>query len=192
MSPSIVLQELQVERKRAGPALISLRGDHASAYRLWVVVVLAVIAISLVAVFLTRFRLSAIEAPGRLETSVANRGKRFFIERASRQGIPPPPKDKDRKSSIAQGDMLYGIDCSMCHGRDGRATTDMGRWMYPRAVDLTSAEAQSYSDRELFWTIKNGIRFSGMPAFGKVESDENIWNLVNFVRSLGAKPKNGG
>jgi mono/diheme cytochrome c family protein len=155
----------------------------------WVVLAIAALAIVLVAVFLMRFRLSAIESPGRLETSVADWGKRFFIERASRQGIPPPPKDK--KASIAQGDMLYGIDCSMCHGRDGHATTDMGRWMYPRAVDLTSAEAQRFSDRELFWTIKNGIRFSGMPAFGKVESDEHIWNLVNFVRSLGSKAKTG-
>ncbi|MBV9874129.1 MAG: cytochrome c, partial [Verrucomicrobia bacterium] len=38
--------------------------------------------------------------------------------------------------------------------------------------------------RELFWIVKNGIRFSGMPAFGKVESDEHIWNLVNYLRTL--------
>lgn len=56
--------------------------------------------------------------------------------------------------------------------------------MYPRAADLTAVNAQSYSDRELFWIIKNGIRLSGMPAFGKVESDEHIWDLVFFVRAL--------
>jgi mono/diheme cytochrome c family protein len=32
--------------------------------------------------------------------------------------------------------------------------------------------------------VKNGIRLSGMPAFGRVESDEHIWNLVHFVRTL--------
>jgi len=58
--------------------------------------------------------------------------------------------------------------------------------MYPRASDLTSREVQDYSDRELFWIVKNGIRLSGMPAFGKVESDEHIWNLVNYVRTLRA------
>jgi hypothetical protein len=60
--------------------------------------------------------------------------------------------------------------------------------MYPRAADLTSADAQSYSDRELFWTIKNGVRLSGMPAFEKVEPDEHIWDLVFFVRTLPKPP----
>jgi mono/diheme cytochrome c family protein len=56
--------------------------------------------------------------------------------------------------------------------------------MYPRATDLTSKEVQRYSDQELFWIIKNGIRFTGMPAFGKVETADNIWGLVNYVRTL--------
>jgi mono/diheme cytochrome c family protein len=66
--------------------------------------------------------------------------------------------------------------------------------MYPRASDLTSLEVQQYSDRELFWIVKNGIRLSGMPAFGRVESDEHIWNLVHYVRTLreSARPDNGG
>lgn len=58
--------------------------------------------------------------------------------------------------------------------------------MYPRAADLTSREVQQYSDRELFWIVKNGVRLSGMPAFGNVEPDEHIWNLVHYVRTLRA------
>jgi mono/diheme cytochrome c family protein len=60
--------------------------------------------------------------------------------------------------------------------------------MYPRVADLTSRYTQSYSDQELFWIIKNGIRLSGMPAFGKVESDEHIWDLVLYVRMLPRAP----
>jgi mono/diheme cytochrome c family protein len=45
------------------------------------------------------------------------------------------------------------------------------------------------SDRELFWVIKNGIRLSGMPGFAKIESDEQIWELTYYVRSLGKQPK---
>ena len=56
--------------------------------------------------------------------------------------------------------------------------------MYPRASDLASSAVQQYSDRELFWIVKNGIRLSGMPAFGKVESDEHIWNLAEALRFL--------
>lgn len=56
--------------------------------------------------------------------------------------------------------------------------------MYPKAADLISRESQSYSDQEAFWIIKNGIRLSGMPAFGEVESDERIWDLVFYFRFL--------
>ena len=56
--------------------------------------------------------------------------------------------------------------------------------MYPRAPDLTSKQVQSYSDQELFWIIQNGIRFTGMPAFGKIETPDHIWDLVNYVRTL--------
>jgi len=43
---------------------------------------------------------------------------------------------------------------------------------------------QSYSDQELFWIINNGIKFTGMPGFGKLEAPDHIWSLVNYVRTL--------
>ncbi|HKT90224.1 MAG TPA: cytochrome c, partial [Candidatus Sulfotelmatobacter sp.] len=51
-------------------------------------------------------------------------------------------------------------------------------------ANLASAGVQKYSDRELFWIVKNGIRLSGMPAFGRVEPDEHIWDLVLYLRTL--------
>jgi len=141
-----------------------------------------ILLVVLVASAASKFTLSAVPQPGRLETSLATRAKHYLVERNSRAGIPPPPAD--RQASIKEGDMLFGTDCSECHGDSGNNPTDAGRWMYPRAVDLTSHEAQSYSDRELFWIVKNGIRLSGMPAFGPVESDEHIWDLVAYVRTL--------
>ncbi|MBZ5701115.1 MAG: cytochrome c [Acidobacteriia bacterium] len=136
-----------------------------------------------------QFNLSALPEPGRMETLLAAKGKRFLIRRASRGVVPPPPTD--RNASLTAGDKLFGTECSECHGYSGRKPTDAGRWMYPRAADLGSAEVQGYSDRELFWIVKNGIRLSGMPAFGRVESDKQIWDLVHFVRTLpaNANPK---
>ncbi len=136
--------------------------------------------------------LSALPEPGRMETLLAIKGKQFLIRRASRGEIPPPPADM--QTSLTEGDKVFGTDCSECHGNSGRKPTDAGRWMYPRAADLGSSEVQMYSDRELFWIVKNGIRLSGMPAFGRVESDEHIWDLVHFVRTLpsNANPKGEG
>ncbi len=139
-----------------------------------------------------QFNLSAAPEPGRMETLLATKGKRFFIRRASHGEVPPPPKDM--QTSVEEGDKLFGTECAACHGLDGHKLTDAGRWMYPRAADLTSPTVQRYSDRELFWIVKNGIRLSGMPAFARVESDEHIWNLVHYVRTLpdSANPRSGG
>jgi mono/diheme cytochrome c family protein len=133
----------------------------------------------------TQIRLDAIQQPGYLETVFATQAKHLLIRWKSRKGIPPPPSNL--QASIEEGDKVYATDCTMCHGSDGHTPTDNGRWMYPRASDLTSRDVQDYSDRELFWIVKNGIRLSGMPAFGKVESDDHIWNLVHYVRTLPAK-----
>jgi len=147
----------------------------------WTILVLVVVLI-VIAITLMRFNLSALQEPGRLETSVANWGTHFLIRRASRQGIPARPADT--KASVASGSTLYFSECGMCHGSDGRTPMPAGRWMHPRAADLTSEQVQSFSDQELFWIIQNGIRFTGMPAFGKVETADHIWDLVNYVRTL--------
>lgn len=60
----------------------------------------------------------------------------------------------------------------------------------PRASDLTSKRVPNYSDEELYWIIQNGIRYTGIPAFGKVETPEHIWDVVLYVRtSPGASQK---
>lgn len=89
------------------------------------------------------------------------------------------------------GGSHYGLDCSVCHSDDGRGQTPLGEGLYPRVADLTSKRVQNYSDQELFWIIKNGIRLTGMPAFGEVETPDHIWDLVNYVRTFApqfAKP----
>jgi mono/diheme cytochrome c family protein len=157
----------------------------------WILAILIALALAAVAVIvgLNQIRLDALQEPGKVETFLATVVKQFLVRRSSREGIPPPPSNS--QESIAEGDKLYAIDCSMCHGSDGRTPSDSGRWMYPRASDLTSPLVQRYADRELFWIVKNGIRLSGMPAFGRVESDEHIWNLVNYLRTMqgSAHPK---
>jgi mono/diheme cytochrome c family protein len=152
----------------------------------WMLVVLIALALAAVAVIVgfSQVRLDALQEPGRIETVLATQAKHLLIRWSSREGIPMTPANL--QASVEEGDKLYATDCSMCHGSDGHTPTDTGRWMYPRASDLTAPMVQQYSDRELFWIVKNGIRLSGMPGFGKVESDDHIWNLVHYVRTLRA------
>jgi mono/diheme cytochrome c family protein len=144
--------------------------------------IMCAFSVALIGIELEHFSLTALQEPGPLETRVVNLAKHSVIHRASRRGIPKSPVDT--RASVAAGGTHYGLECGTCHGIDGRAQTPLGRWMYPRAPDLTSIEVQSYSDRELFWIINNGIRFTGMPGFGKMETPDRIWDLVNYVRTL--------
>ncbi len=153
------------------------------------IVVLVLIAVIAVAAA-SQFTLSALPEPGRTETLLATKTKHYLVHRSSREGTLPAPVD--RQAGIKEGDRLFGTECGACHGASGHNPTDAGRWMYPRAADLTSHDVQAYSDQEVFWIIKNGIRLSGMPAFGRVESDEHIWDLVFYVRALPKATPEGG
>lgn len=134
----------------------------------------------------SRASLSALDEPGSLETALATKAKRFLVARSAREGLPPaPPNDA---LSVATGRMLFGGRCANCHGYDGRTPTDIGRSLYPRTPDLGSPAVQEWSDAELFWIVKHGIRLTGMPGFGKIHSDAEIWHLVHYLRSLGAGP----
>ncbi|MBZ5612872.1 MAG: cytochrome c [Acidobacteriia bacterium] len=130
----------------------------------------------------SRLTLSALPEPGQRETFLVSKAKHYLVQRSTGHGVPPPPSD--RQAGTKEGEKLFGTECAACHGLSGRNPTDAGRWMYPRAANLASSDAQSYSDQEVFWIIKNGIRFSGMPAFGRVEPDEHIWDLAFYVRTL--------
>jgi mono/diheme cytochrome c family protein len=122
-------------------------------------------------------------APG--ETEIVSHFKHWYIAREASSVPAEPPSDLP---GINSGQMTYGGDCSSCHGEDGRHPEPLGQSMFPPAPDLGSASGQRWSNAELFWIIKHGIRHSGMPGFGKINPDDKIWDLVHYVRSLASGP----
>ena len=64
----------------------------------------------------------------------------------------------------------------------------LGRGLYPKPPDLRGEETQKLSDGDIFWIIENGVRLTGMPAFGGAQSDhtdtDSSWKLVRFIRHL--------
>lgn len=92
---------------------------------------------------------------------------------------PPAVSDDQVQSGIAEFDEM----CVTCHGAPGKKPTAIGKGLRPTAPDLAKA-AQHWDAHHLFWIIKNGIKMTAMPAFGVTHSDEEIWNIVAFVRGL--------
>lgn len=129
--------------------------------------------------------LNAVQPPGHAEEYPRSALIRAVVRRRSgRENIPSPPPDYQTNMSISAGRELYAADCSHCHGANGNDPTAAGRGMSPRAMALDFDGVQRYSDRELFSIVEEGIRFTGMPGFAGAETNDQIWNLVDFLRSL--------
>jgi mono/diheme cytochrome c family protein len=81
----------------------------------------------------------------------------------------------------------FADHCATCHSNDGSGDTSFGEGLYTKSPDMRKKETQNKSDGELYYTIENGIRLSGMPAFGEEHAragDMETWNLVLFIRHL--------
>jgi len=98
-------------------------------------------------------------------------------------GIVPPP-DLLNPAKIAMGTEHFSEHCSVCHGAPGVPKGDIAHGLYPPPPDL-AVTAKLYSDSELFWVIKHGIKMTGMPAWSQ-HSDEEIWATVGFINKLKA------
>lgn len=97
---------------------------------------------------------------------------------------PVPPL----KEVLAEGRAHWADHCATCHANNGSGQTEMGQNLYPPAPDMRKRETQDLTDGELFYIIENGVRFSGMPAWGS-DSDHDktaSWKLVRLIRHLPA------
>jgi mono/diheme cytochrome c family protein len=118
----------------------------------------------------------------------------FLEELAAKQArsMAMPSSAKERKNPMANSPevlkeaMAHWADhCATCHGNDGSGNVEMGRQMYPHAPDMRKQTTQNLSDGELFYIIENGVRLTGMPAWGGTEAGEkDSWKLVHFIRHL--------
>ena len=86
--------------------------------------------------------------------------------------------------AIETGRVAYTGSCAVCHGADGKGNGVFGTATYPNATDLTTGDAQERTDAQLFWIIKNGLSFTGMPAFDRQYQDQDIWAMVSYLRAL--------
>lgn len=92
------------------------------------------------------------------------------------------PAGLDDHARIAEGFVHYRAHCAVCHGGPGVEPDDIARGMYPNPPDLRQT-AGHRSPAELFWVVKNGIKMSGMPAWGD-HGDAELWPVVAFVQQL--------
>lgn len=126
---------------------------------------------------------SALDEPSTIEAFMATVMRRYAVPSDLKKATNPLPLTPE---VLADGRSHFADHCAGCHGNDGKGQTSIGPTLYPKVPDMTKPETQSRSDGELFATIENGIRLTGMPAFGQgtAESAYGSWSLVHFIRHL--------
>jgi len=123
-------------------------------------------------------------APTALETSLLGSALHASVARhGANEGNPMSPSEE----TLLSGAKTYQAMCSRCHGATRESDTSYGRSFYPPAPQLPLTRS-SYTDKEMFWIVKHGIRNTAMPAWGNLLSDENIWQVVTLVKNFDSLP----
>ena len=126
----------------------------------------------------------SVREPGSIETAVMTRVKRD-VTVGGKKDVNPFPATAE---NIHRGQGNFANYCVACHGLDGQKTgVPFADHMLPPVPDLNSEAVQRYTDGQLKWIIDNGIAPSGMPASKGILNDEEIWQIVAFLRHLPAK-----
>jgi mono/diheme cytochrome c family protein len=123
-------------------------------------------------------------APSRLEARVLGSALHAAVARHAPDGDNPMPASDE---NLMAGAKLYRQMCSRCHGLSKESDNIYGRSFYPPAP-LLALNRPSYSDNEMFWIVKHGIRNTAMPAWGNLLSDDDIWHVVTLVRKFDSLP----
>jgi len=123
----------------------------------------------------------ARQSPSRMEAALA----RWFRSLSAPSGAMQSKNPFTTSPELLQESARHFADhCAACHDNDGSGNTEIGRNLFPPAPDMRQAATQRLSDGELYYIIHNGIRWTGMPAWGEPADDRDSWKLVLFIRHL--------
>lgn len=150
-------------------------------------IVFTVVAFILAMVIYARGGYMAVNAdarPGAIEHWLANSALDAAVEHQAPQVANPVPKTD---ANLIEGMKLYAMNCALCHGGLDRKRNVLGGAFYPPAPQII---VRGLDDPEwhTFFVIKHGVRLTGMPAWDKVMSDDDLWKITAFVKNVNQLP----
>ena len=146
------------------------------------IVLVVVIAIVVYAIVVVRRGFSTRDNPSWIETRMAGAARNMAYPSSAKNMKNPVP---DTHENLMEAEAHWADHCATCHANNGSGDTVIGKNLYPRAPDMRKSETQNMTDGELYYTIQNGVRLTGMPAWGNAgDNDEDTWKLVHYIRHL--------
>lgn len=147
------------------------------------IVIVVIVAVVVAVVMELRQGVSARTAPNAVEVELARTLRHFAVPSAARSMPNPVPLTPQ---VLDEARAHFADHCAGCHANDGSGRTEMGQNLYPKAPDMRAEATQKLSDGELFSIIQNGVRLTGMPAWGSGSPQDatDSWKLVHFIRHM--------
>jgi mono/diheme cytochrome c family protein len=96
---------------------------------------------------------------------------------------PVPPTD----DNLIQGMKIYTINCALCHGTLDQKSSPLGRYFYPPVPQLILHPPDD-PEWHTFYTVSTGIRYTGMPAWNKVLTTDDMWKVTAFLSRIEKLP----
>jgi mono/diheme cytochrome c family protein len=149
---------------------------------IWTILIFIIIVIVgfFIFIYMGRYNVAATKPHTKLVEFILSTGTKQSI-RFHATGITVPPLDD--QSMVEAGFNHYKEMCVGCHGAPGVKPSEIAEGLYPEPPELED-EIEEMSLEELYWITKNGIKMTGMPAFGPTHSEEELWSIVAFLKQL--------
>ena len=123
--------------------------------------------------------------PSRLERWMARTSLRATLDReAPRVSNPVALTD----ANLFAGIRIYAANCAVCHGAAGGKPSNVARGLYQHPPQLAKDGVEDDPEGVTYWKVDHGIRFTGMPSFGRSLDDEQIWQVTLFLKHMDALP----
>jgi thiosulfate dehydrogenase len=123
---------------------------------------------------------SADSAPPKLESRVAMSAVDASVERRAPHVTNPVPPTDD---NLIDGMKIYTMNCAGCHGNLDNKPSPFGASFYPPAPQLIIHPVDD-PDWRTYYVVRTGIRYTGMPAWNKVLSEQEMWKVTAFVSRI--------
>ncbi|CAC9648052.1 hypothetical protein [uncultured Gammaproteobacteria bacterium] len=92
--------------------------------------------------------------------------------------------DLSKPDMIKSGAKNFDAMCAQCHLSPIKESTELSLGLYPKAPVFYQQNHTGHGAGNTFWTIKNGLKMTGMPAWGDSHTDQQIWEMVAFLEKL--------
>lgn len=145
-------------------------------------ILLLLVILAALFIFSGRYNIAAVEPHSTAERWLFATVRDQSV--TSHSQVIQPPSSLTDPARIQAGFHEYQEMCFTCHGAPGRKPSEIGQGLNPEPPKLDAEAVQARSDAQLFWIVKNGLRMTGMPAFGPTHDEETLWSIVAFLRKL--------